>query len=1496
MKTRIFTTAMILLLSLTLMAEHVEISSAANVGKNFYWEKCGNTLQTTYEKTNVILQTTRTMNGIPVYYVFNVNAGNGYVVVAADDNVTPVLGYSATGQWSGENMPPALQQMLNWYAAQIDYAIAESIDGGKAIETLWEKYEKPVAPACGAKSVSPLLSTTWNQNIWYNEQCPVDPAGPGGHAYAGCVAVSMAQVMKYWQHPAQGIGSNSYSHPVYGVISANFSAATYTYASMPNSISSSNTHIAQLMFHCGVSVDMNYGPSGSAPMGALWDQDIENALKNNFDYSSTLQWQWKKDYSNSTWVLMLKAELDAGRPLIYYGWDGANMAHNFNCDGYDTDYNFHFNWGWGGSYDGYFSVQSLIPVQGYDFTYYQGAIFNMYPNQNPPQSGYDWGDAPDNPGYPTLAANNGARHAVPDNPTLYLGYMIDTETDGQPHINCVGDDNSGLADEDGVVFPALFIGQNVSLTVIATGSGLLDAWMDFNQDADWADAGEQIFANKLLVNGTNYLTLTIPATANTGWTYARFRYSSQGSLSYTGDAEDGEVEDYFVRIINDEQPEPEYEFLFSLDIGSDSEMSDKKMDGNEVFDPGDAYLFQGAFIPPPGANGFLDDPFIFGYDPMPVGGMPGTAAPVLSGLPVDQVQMEYFDMDGLVVANCDLRDFEFGEGLPPIPQFNDPDIHFPQNLMISFSDDDGFPYTHSSGSVPSLGFSSSGQLHGQQPIKDETLQVAMNLTAPVPIPVQSVAPLHEESAIHINMAPDPDFTHVFPNEKDDDVDALAAVVSFTDLQYYFFTADHEATGMSVSGFPLNPGSIYVADAGTPVEVVNAQYHLGLPEGTDVDAFTFSWINDPQFGYVAFAIIFSVDEDDPTTPFDESGGLMPNMLYYSFLNGFSMIFSTEMFEDNIDALTVIPALQQGPKADFTPLNSTIQSGQIIQFTDLSTGGPTSWSWNFAGGNPASFNGQTPPPVAWNTPGNYSVSLTVSNALGSDTKSGTVQVTPANWQFTPTNLSHLISVPVSANPTINGTPLAAGDLLGVFYTDNGGNKCCGGFAAWDGVNNIAVMAYGDDVTTTQKDGFINGEQLTWKALSCVNMSEHNLYVTYDQTMPNTDGKYQDSGISALTAINTWLTHSIAVNKGWNGISSYLEPVNTNLDTLLAPILGQLVILQNFAGAYWPAAGLNNLYNWDVYSGYNIKVTQDVVLNIHGTLPANRTLNLAPGWHIIPVLSSSGVAAASVLGDPGIMVAKEIAGGKVYWPGMNIFTLTHLFPGKAYCVYVTSAASISYPAKSAIQIEEKPEVELTSPWPAVKPTPVSHLVVIPQSATAHFEKGDFIGAFTETGINAGSIFVSGDDLVLTIYGDDPTTATVDGMTSGGKITYKHFDSRTGATTILDPVFGETMPDDGNYFIVNGLSVMDLKTGAESNITSCDFRIYPNPAQNFVTVEPDELLTGLVRVELVGMMGEIVKSESFGNHQRMVINLNNVAGGVYILQISNNEKTISQKLIVRK
>ncbi len=157
----------------------------------------------------------------------------------------------------------------------------------------------------------------------------------------------------------------------------------------------------------------------------------------------------------------------------------------------------------------------------------------------------DFGDAPDPP-YATLLSSNGARHQITG--ALELGSDVDAETDGKQNPDALGDDLDGAPDEDGVSFGALNRGNAAQVIVEASTIGILNAWIDFNADGDWDDLGEHILTDETVGAGLNTLTFAVPATANLGSTFARFRVSSAGGLTPSGQASDGEVEDYEVTI------------------------------------------------------------------------------------------------------------------------------------------------------------------------------------------------------------------------------------------------------------------------------------------------------------------------------------------------------------------------------------------------------------------------------------------------------------------------------------------------------------------------------------------------------------------------------------------------------------------------------------------------------------------------------------------------------------------------------------------------------------------------------------------------------------------------------------------------------------------------------------------------------------------------------------------------------------------------------------
>jgi PKD repeat protein len=151
---------------------------------------------------------------------------------------------------------------------------------------------------------------------------------------------------------------------------------------MTNNVSSTNTAVATLMYHCGVSVDMNYGVSGSGS----YSWYVPNALINYFAYQNTAEIKFMADFTTTNWISMLKAELDASRPVQYSGIDGS-FGHAFVCDGYNSSNQFHFNWGWSGSSNGYYAIGSLNP-SGYSFNQNNMAVVRIKPPSNAPVANF----------------------------------------------------------------------------------------------------------------------------------------------------------------------------------------------------------------------------------------------------------------------------------------------------------------------------------------------------------------------------------------------------------------------------------------------------------------------------------------------------------------------------------------------------------------------------------------------------------------------------------------------------------------------------------------------------------------------------------------------------------------------------------------------------------------------------------------------------------------------------------------------------------------------------------------------------------------------------------------------------------------------------------------------------------------------------------------------------------------------------------------------------
>ncbi len=477
------------LISIYSFAQTINEHNAKRVAKNFFYERINQLRKTPYETIEIKDIRYITKNDNITLYIFNFENG-GFVFVSASDRVVPVIGYSFNGYFTDNDQPPQLAEYIDKISNQINYVF----NNYQLTENIYEKqwkhllsYDPTNLKIFNGDNVEPLLTTTWNQGKYYNEMCPADPAGPGGHCYAGCVATAMGQVMNYFRFPLQGTGSYSYECPPYGTLSADFGNTNYRWNQMPLYLSRSNLSVAELLYHLGVSVDMVYGPDGSG----MYNHKAAYSLRTYFNYSSETEYLYR-DSTSMDWDSVLVEHLDREIPMYYAGWSVPNVnGHAFVCDGYQSSDYFHFNWGWGGSFDGYFYTDNLTPG-GSNFNLAQEVIINCYPDT----VSYDYPYYCTGKDTLTTTAgvvNDGSGHLYDYPDSTYCRWLIAPE-DSVNNITCEflnlkTDTNDILTIYDGDTTTNPVLGkysgsETPSETITSTGDKMLIVFESDNQITD----------------------------------------------------------------------------------------------------------------------------------------------------------------------------------------------------------------------------------------------------------------------------------------------------------------------------------------------------------------------------------------------------------------------------------------------------------------------------------------------------------------------------------------------------------------------------------------------------------------------------------------------------------------------------------------------------------------------------------------------------------------------------------------------------------------------------------------------------------------------------------------------------------------------------------------------------------------------------------------------------------------------------------------------------
>ena len=579
MRKNIFTLCLVVLTLGNLLAGPIDQQKAQKLGAKFLGT-------TTLAKKNADIQ----LNLVSIasnrdavdYYVFNVSNGDGFVIIAGDDRVKPILAYSTTGSFDPNNISEGFGYTLNGFREEIQYVREHNLSATPDITVEWQSVATNGSLNRGRQTrtvVGPLCQTLWNQNYPWNSQCPVslpDTLGNGGHVFAGCVATAMGMVMKYWDWPATGNGSYSYIPDGFPQQSANFGETEYHFELMPNTLDSTSTeeeyfHIAQLLHHIGIAVEMQYSGQGSG----AYSYDVPPALRDHFRYNcdehitNYSYWGWG-GYTNEQWTQMLKdGGLDEQLPLYYSGSDESGAGgHAFVCDGYDENNYFHFNWGWSGR------DNAWCPIGALNTTRYTFNVFNGFTGHIIPQGDvyYSRPDSVDKMTAieestldavrltwtnPTLDLNGNALTSI-TSVTIRRDYEVIAElTDAQVGVDMEYEDNGlepGLyeyaiyvTNEAGIsrtTYRSVLVGEKCNVVFQLHDSGG-DGWKGASISVT-SENGQRIAI--IGMEDGNDKTITLPLLSgslnfiwNHGWYHAYPEHDTDGECSFTLINADGQI-------------------------------------------------------------------------------------------------------------------------------------------------------------------------------------------------------------------------------------------------------------------------------------------------------------------------------------------------------------------------------------------------------------------------------------------------------------------------------------------------------------------------------------------------------------------------------------------------------------------------------------------------------------------------------------------------------------------------------------------------------------------------------------------------------------------------------------------------------------------------------------------------------------------------------------------------------------------------------------------
>ena len=529
----------------------------------------------------------------------------------------------------------------------------------------------------------------------------------------------------------------------------------------------------------------------------------------------------------------------------------------------------------------------------------------------------------------------------------------------------------------------------------------------------------------------------------------------------------------------------------------------------------------------------------------------------------------------------------------------------------------------------------------------------------------------------------------------------------------------------------------------------------------------------------------------------------------------------------------------------------------------------------------------------------------------------------WHVTNTGASHTVVIPLSATVRINGAPIGAGDYVGVFY-DSAGVPACAGMERWIGSANIGVSVFGDDPTTPVKDGMLAGEVFRWKVYRASQGLAFDVAASYAPVsgiITHTNA-YALNGISKLDSlVGPATSQCLELRRGWSLIASTIAPVNTQLDSVLRPVLADVILVKNGAQqVFLPSIPVNGIGPWVPTEGYQIKMANARSLCFQGQrmMPWPASVTISAGWGLLPYLRETEMSVMTALGTiaADILIVKD-QDGKAYLPGAGVNGIGMMKPGQAYQVKMAAGRTLDYPAVWTVPAEDPPEDGLTAlratqvaPAWYFTNTGTNHTIIVPLSAAptingVPLSAGDYIGVFydsSSTKACAGFEQWNGaSNLGIAAFGDDPTTTPKEGFAAGERIQFRIWRKSDGvsfvaASSYVSPgSMGGLVTDSADYS-PNGISaVATLRgslTGAGSQQEPLTFSLlqnYPNPFNPSTTIGYSLAQSARVELSVLTPLGQtvrvLVQQHQGPGEYRVNFDAAGLASGVYFYRLRAGE-----------